>query len=476
MVQGWSSLANKFAIACIWKTMVKANILLIDDDENLRRVTKYNLEKRGYSVIDRPDGESGLEAFVSEPFDVVICDISMPGMNGIEVLGRVRELKPETEVVLITAYATVESAVDAMKKGAFDYVTKPFDREELAMVVERALKIRDLERENIALKANLKDKYRFDNIVGTSAAMQQVLRTAGKVAPSDASVLILGQSGTGKELMARGIHFNSERRRGPLVVVNCAAIPDTLIESELFGHKKGAFTGAVSDKTGKFEAASGGTIFLDEIGELKPDLQAKLLRVIQEREVERLGGSGPRSVDLRVIAATNVDIDTAVKDGRFRQDLYFRLGVIILRMPTLTERRGDIPLLVSHFLDKYGRGEDIRLEKEAMDLLIGYSWPGNVRELENVIERAVVLRDGPLISVAELPDMLKMSGEAFGGLRISMPPDGVDIDALEKDLLVHALRIHKGNQTKAAAFLHMTRPTLIYRMEKYGLKGGGGGE
>ncbi len=453
--------------------MVKANVLLIDDDDSLRKVVGYNLGKHGFRVVEKPDGESALEAFNAEQFEIVITDINMPGITGMEFLSKVKQLRPETEVILITAYATVESAIDAMKKGAFDYVTKPFGREELTMVIERALKIKTLERENRSLKDSLRDKHKFKNILGVSPAMQKVLSMAQKVAASEANILILGESGTGKELLAKGVHFNSERRSGPLVVVNCAAIPDTLIESELFGYRKGAFTGAVANKIGKFEAANGGTIFLDEIGELKPELQAKMLRVLQEREIEPLGETQSRAIDVRVIAATNVDITKAVKEKNFRQDLYYRISVITLSLPSLAERREDIPLLVNHFLEKYSKDEKLKIGNKAMEFIKAYSWPGNVRELENVIEHVSILREGPSITAADLPDVLKQQEKAFGGLRLDIPPEGIDIEALDKELVIHALKIYDGNQTRAARFLHMTRPTFIYRMEKYGLKSGG---
>jgi len=454
---------------------VKVNnpaLLLIDDDENLRRVVRYNLEKNGYEVTDRPDGASGLEAFSSGRFDVVVTDINMPGLSGMEVLEKVKGTRPECEVILITAYATVESAVEAMKKGAFDYVTKPFDRSELLIVVERALKLRKLEKENRELRERLSEQRRFSNIIGASPQMREILTMAEKVAASDASVLILGESGTGKEMLAQGIHFNSERRDGPLVVLNCAAIPENLIESELFGHRKGAFTGAIADKVGKFEAANGGTIFLDEVGELKLELQAKLLRVLQERVVEAIGENRPRPVDVRVISATNLDIQKAVKEKHFRQDLYYRLGVITLSLPPLAERQDDVLLLANHFLEKYAKGKTVRLADETVNILMQYRWPGNVRELENVIERATILSEGPEILPSDLPASLREVPEGtFGGLNLEIPPTGIDIETLEKNLVAYALRLHGGNQTRAAKFLHMTRPTLIYRMEKYGLKG-----
>ncbi|HEX9114088.1 MAG TPA: sigma-54 dependent transcriptional regulator, partial [Nitrospirota bacterium] len=335
--------------------MKKASILLIDDDDSLRRVMEFNLTEAGYTVQTAPSGEEGLKLFAMGLFDAVITDITMPGMSGMEVLAKIRERGEGLPVIVITAYGTIESAVEAMKQGAFDYITKPFNRDELRLTLDKALRMRRLEKENVELRAEITDRYRFESIVGGSEKIRDVLDMAGRVAASDASVLITGESGTGKELLAKGIHYNSPRADGPFVAVNCAAIPEHLIESELFGHVRGAFTGAVKDKEGKFELASSGTIFLDEIGDLRVDLQAKILRVLQERQVDRVGGKHPVSVDVRIIAATNKDIERAVKDGEVREDLYYRLSVITLHMPPLRERRGDIQMLVQHFLKKFNK-------------------------------------------------------------------------------------------------------------------------
>jgi two-component system NtrC family response regulator len=430
---------------------------------------EFSLAEAGYAVHTAAGGEEGLRLFEKGSFDAVITDITMPGMSGMEVLKNVRRSDVHLPVIIITAYGTIESAVEAMKQGAFDYITKPFNRDELRLTLEKALRMRGLERENIELRARIRDKYSFDGVIGTSDKIRDVLDTAGRVAASDATVLITGESGTGKELLAKGIHYNSRRAEGPFVAVNCAAIPENLIESELFGHVKGAFTGAVRDKEGKFELADGGTLLLDEIAELRSDLQAKILRALQEREADRVGGSRPVPFNVRVLAATNRDIERAVKEGTFREDLYYRLSVITLHMPPLRERRDDIPLLVDHFLGKY-QATDIAVDPGALAALTAYGWPGNVRELENVIERATVLRRGNLITLAELPDKFRKRAMGVDDIILNLPDDGISLEELEKNLIIKALERHKGNQTRAAEYLRITRPTLIYRMEKYGIK------
>ncbi len=387
--------------------MKKSSILLIDDDESLRRVIEFSIAEAGSRVRTAASGEEGLRLFEDSSFDAVITDITMPGMNGMEVLARVRERDPGMPVIMITAYGTIENAVEAMRQGAFDYITKPFNRDELRMTLDKALRMRRLEKENVELRAVVTDRYRFESIVGSSAKTREVLDMAGRVAASDATVLITGERGTGKELLAKGVHFNSNRTDGPFIAVNCAAIPENLIESELFGHAKGAFTGAVRDKEGKFELADGGTLLLDEIGDLRIDLQAKILRVLQERVVDRVGGTKSIHVDVRIIASTNRDIEQLIREGKFREDLYDRINVIALRMPPLRERREDIPLLVSHFLRKFTKDAGVSVQQETLDVLMSYGWPGNVRELESVIERASVLRRGDVLTPNDLPDKLK---------------------------------------------------------------------
>ncbi|HSB33055.1 MAG TPA: sigma-54 dependent transcriptional regulator [Nitrospirota bacterium] len=450
--------------------MKKYSILLIDDDDSLRRVIEFSLTEAGHRVQPAASGEEGLRLFESTTFDAVITDITMPGMSGMEVLARVHGLDPGLPVIMITAYGTIENAVQAMKQGAFDYITKPFNRDELRMTLDKALRMRRLERENTELRAEVTDRYRFESVVGSSVKIREVLDLAGRVAASDATVLITGERGTGKELVAKGIHFNSTRAEGPFVALNCAAIPETLIESELFGHAKGAFTGAVRDKEGKFELADGGTLLLDEIGDLRIDLQAKILRVLQERVVDRVGATKSIPVNVRVIASTNRDLELLIREGKFREDLYDRINVIALRMPPLRERRDDIPLLVDHFLKKLAKDAAVGVQRETLDVLMSYGWPGNVRELESVIERALVLRRGNLLTPDDLPDKLKKEKTGIENIILNLPDEGIALEELEKNLIIKALEKFGNNQTRAAAYLGITRPTLIYRMEKYGLK------
>lgn len=450
--------------------MKKPHILLIDDDDSLRRVIEFTLVEAGYRVRPAASGEEGMGLFEKDSFDAVITDVTMPGMSGMDVLANVRARDATLPVIMITAYGTIESAVQAMKEGAFDYVTKPFNRDELTLTLAKALRLRRLEKENVELRAEVADRYRFDAIKGDSEKIREVLDLAGRVAGSDATVLITGERGTGKELLAKGIHFNSSRGKGPFVAVNCAAIPETLIESELFGHVKGAFTGATRDKEGKFELADGGTILLDEIGDLRIDLQAKILRALQERSVDRVGGAQAIPIDVRVIASTNQELETLIREGKFREDLYDRINVIGLRMPPLRERREDIPLLAGYFLGKFNKDAGAELDQAALNALLSYGWPGNVRELESVIERASVLRRSPVITLAELPDKLKGRKTGVESILLNLPEEGIALEELEKSLIVKALEKHKGNQTRAAEYLGITRPTLIYRMEKYGLK------
>ncbi len=450
--------------------MKRSTILLIDDDNSLRRVIEFSLTDGGYKVQTAASGEEGLRLFEKTKFDTVITDITMPGMNGMEVLAKVRQRDANIPVIVITAYGTIESAVEAMRQGAFDYITKPFNRDELRLTLEKALRLRRLEQENTELRAEVIDRYRFESIIGSSARIKEVLDLAGRVAASDASVLITGESGTGKELLAKGIHFNSRRASGPFVAVNCAAIPEHLIESELFGHMKGSFTGAVKDKEGKFELADEGTLFLDEIGDLRIDLQAKILRALQERQVDRVGGSKPIDVDVRVIAATNKDLERAAQEGVFREDLYYRLNVVALVMPPLRERKEDIQLLAGFFLKKFNRDTAVTLDAPALERLKSYGWPGNVRELENAMERATVLRRGAVITIDDLPERLKKEKPGVESIILNMPEHGLSLEELEKTLIIKALEKHANNQTRAAEYLGITRPTLIYRMEKFGLK------
>ncbi len=449
--------------------MERKTVLLIDDDASLRRVTEFTLHEAGYRVLTARDGEEGLRIFDLENPGVVITDIQMPGISGYEVLRQVKDASPETLVVVITAYGTVEKAVEAMKLGAFDYLTKPFSRDELSLVVKKAVSYSGLREENQRLRLELEQRVDFAHLVGISDEMQEVFDVVRRVAGAEATVLITGESGTGKELIARAVHGGSERRAGPFVPVNCAAIPADLLESELFGHVKGAFTGAVRDRPGKFEQANGGTLFLDEVGELPVELQPKLLRALQEREVEPVGGSTCK-VDVRVVAATNRDVEAAMKDGTFREDLYYRLAVIPVHLPALRERHSDIPLLVKHFVKKHGGGEPVAVSDQAMEALIAYGWPGNVRELENAVERMILLRRGDAIGYDDLPPKIRRPERALCGGVLNLPDEGYSLEELEKEAVLEALRRNGWNQTRAAAFLRTPRHTLIYRMEKYGIQ------
>jgi two-component system NtrC family response regulator len=448
-------------------------VLLIDDDESLRRVLEYNLREDGYQVVTAADGRSGLQRFQEAAVDLVVTDVRMPEMDGVALLTHLKAMQPDLPVIVLTAHGTIDSAVEAMKVGAFDYLTKPFSRDQLKASVRKALELGALASENRQLRQIVRERFSFANMIAGSRAMRDVTDTASRVAASDTTVLLEGESGTGKELLAKAIHVNSGRSRGPFVTVNCAAIPEHLLESELFGHRRGAFTGAIADKPGKFEAANRGTIFLDEVGELPLLLQVKILRVLQEREVDKVGETRPIKVDVRVIAATNRDLEKMTADGTFREDLYYRLAVVSIRVPPLRERSDDIPLLVDHFLDRHaarlGRPRPA-VDKAVYPAFNLYAWPGNIRELENVIERALVLdRDG-LLALYDLPDRVQASGRRIGNLRIELPDEGISLEDVERELLLAALEKHNWNQTRAAAYLNITRSTLLYRMQKFGLE------
>ena len=393
------------------------SILIVDDEANIRRVLDAVFTKDGYRVLTAENGRKALDVVSTEPeLDVLLCDLIMPDLNGIEVLKSTREINPFLSVVMITAHGTIKTAVDAMRLGAFDYITKPFDMDEIKLIVKNALERRRLLAENTELKQELRSRYKFDEIVGTSGKMQEVYKIIERVANSNATVLIRGESGTGKELVARAIHFNSPRSAKPFIAVSCAALPETLLESELFGHEKGAFTGAVGQKAGRFELANQGTLFLDEIAEVSLAMQVKLLRVLQERKFERVGGTKTLSMDVRMIAATNRNLEDAVAAGEFREDLYYRLQVIQVFLPQLRDRREDIPPLVEHFVEKFNtqNGRDIKfVSPECMELLMKYDWPGNIRELENAIERGVVLADpnSELITPDLLPAAIQSAAE-----------------------------------------------------------------
>ena len=456
-------------------------ILVVDDEQSLRDVLSIMLKRAGYAVTSAMDGEEAIELLNKEIFDLVITDLRMPKIDGMEVLKAVKSASPETVVLIITAFASADSAVEAMKQGAYDYLTKPFQVDEVQLIIRNALEKRRLTTENMLLKREMASQSSFAQLVGQSEAMQKVFDVVRKVADSKSNVLICGESGTGKELVARAIHYNSARSVMPFVAVNCSAVPETLLESELFGHMKGSFTGAIANKAGLFEVADGGTIFLDEVGDTTPTIQVKLLRVIQEREFRRVGGNHDVKVDVRVVAATNKDLEKAVADGSFREDLYYRLDVIPIRLPPLRMRTGDIPLLVTHFLERFakesGKPKPV-ISQEAMHVLLSHEWRGNVRELENLIERVVAFATAELVTDAEVHGWLHRP--ATQSQHPTMPMDltdeGLDLEGLingiEKDLLLKALERSKWVKKKAARMLRLNTRSFRYRLEKYAIKGG----
>jgi len=455
--------------------MRRIKILVIDDDESLRRVLEYNLAQEGYAVLTASSGEQGLELLKKEGADLILTDVRMAGMDGLQVLERARKLDPAIQVIILTAFGTIEMAVEAMKAGAFHYISKPFNRDELKLTIKKALQVKDLERENVALRQELTTRVGLDSIVAESPQMAEVLEMVARVAPTETTVLIMGESGTGKELIARAIHSNSPRARGPFIPVNCAAIPENLLESELFGHVKGAFTGAIRDRVGKFEAADGGTIFLDEIGEMRPDLQVKILRVLEERSLERVGDNRPIRVDVRVLAATNKDLGKAIQAGEFREDLYYRLNVVPVAIPPLRARRADVRVLAQHFLRRLGAAPGLTIAPEAFRALEAYDWPGNVRELENALERALIFHRGNLIGLADLPETIRLPRvREAAALPVSLPESGLSLEEVEKELILRALQKHDWNQSRAARYLGITRHTLLYRMEKHSIIRPGG--
>jgi two-component system response regulator PilR (NtrC family) len=458
--------------------MEKKKILVVDDERSMREFLGIMLAKEGYSVTQCPDGETALKQMEEDIFDLAIMDIRMPKMDGIAVLERIKETAPETVVIMITAFASTDTAVQAMKKGAYDYITKPFKIDEIKLIIHNALEKKALENENVLLKRLVKSKFSFDNIIGQSPKMVAMYELMEKVAPTKTNILITGESGTGKELVARAIHFNSPRKEKGFVTLNCGAIPENLLESELFGHMKGAFTGAMYNKRGLFEVADGGSIFLDEIGELPLSMQVKLLRVIQDKEFTRVGGTEQIKVDVRIISASNKDLEEAVREKKFREDLYYRLNVIQIKLPLLRERKEDIPLLAEHFIRKYTQelGKDVReISADAMKLLVNYDYPGNVRELQNIIERGIALEASNALTIENLNSYMD---EQRGVKRIDdalfeIPTEGIDLETVvgnvEKDLLLKALQRAKGVKKKAAELLNINFRSMRYRLEKYGI-------
>jgi DNA-binding NtrC family response regulator len=459
--------------------MANHTILIADDEAPNRDFLTDLLTEEGYAVTSAVNGRDAISKLSQEPYNVVLTDLQMPEVDGLGVIQYIVERKLNTIAILYTGYASVKSAVDAMKLGAFDYLTKPFKADEIKVVVKKALDHLALQEENLYLKQQLKARYKFENIVGTSDKMQKIFSLIDKVASTDSTVLILGESGTGKELVARALHFNSPRASSPFVPVNCGAIPEELLESELFGHEKGAFTGAFRTRIGRFELAGGGSIFLDEISEMSPNLQVKLLRVIQEREFERVGGVRSIKADVRIIAATNKNLDEEVSQGRFREDLYYRLNVIPIHIPPLRERPDDIPLLVKHFLAKYtaeGGRRGPEFSKRAVAALLRYRWPGNVRELENLVERMVVLCESDVIDLADLPEKIASGGMDGSSIApaISLPDNGIDLSTavndFERSIIIQALNKSNWVKNRAAKLLNLNRTTLVEKIKKQKLE------
>ena len=443
--------------------MLSGKVLVIDDEERMCAVMKAALETGSIEVSTAYNGENAMKKFALDMHDVVVTDLKMPGMDGLTVLKQVKSKSPHTEVILITAYATAQTAVEAMKQGAYDYIIKPFEMAELRLKIQRILEQKKLKKENIELRQELKQRYSLDNMVGNSGAMQKVYRLVEKVAPSDATVLIRGESGTGKELVAQAIHNISHRANKPFIAVNCGALPETLLESELFGYERGAFTGADKRKLGRFELAADGTIFLDEIGDITPATQVKLLRVLQNKEISRLGGTDTIVTNARIIAATNRKLEDALKDNTFREDLYYRINVFPIFLPPLRDRKEDIPDLVTHFLKKLAAPVDA-IEPKAIKPLMEYPWPGNVRELENVIERSFIMAGSDVITVADLPPHIR--GEADMPISLDEEEQSFTIEEMEKHMIRRAIAKADGNKSLAAKMLGITRRRLYSMMER----------
>ncbi len=444
--------------------------MLADDDDSLRRVLEFQLHEAGYLIKTAENGTQALDIYLSGGIDCVITDWRMPKMSGAELLRRIAAIDGDTPIIVITAFGDVETAVEGMRGGAFDFITKPFNRDAILLTVEKALKYQAAISENRRLRRLVHEGAQLENIIGSSEKMREVFDRVSRVAKTDVTVLLEGESGTGKELVAKAIHFNGGRKDKPFVAINCAAIPESLIEAELFGYKKGAFTGATSESKGKFEEATGGTIFLDEISSMPVQLQGRLLRVLQEQEINRLGENTTRKIDVRVIAATNESLIELRKENKFRDDLYYRLAVVPIQLPPLRHRLEDIPLLVDHFLNKSAQRHGIRppsFNREILGLFFNYSWPGNVRELENIVERLVVLSGSDSVLMADVPEEIKRSAASQTGAPwFTLPDHSIDLEVLENEIILKALDRFDGNQTQAARFLGITRSALIYRMQK----------
>jgi two-component system response regulator PilR (NtrC family) len=464
--------------------MIKDKILVADDEQSMREFLDIMLKKEGYKVSLASNGEEVVKLVDNDLFDLVLLDIRMPKLDGISALKKIKANAPETIVIMITAYASADTAIKAMKEGAYDYITKPFKVEEIKLIIKNALEKKNLQKENILLKQVVRDRYHFGNIIGQSPKMMVLYDLLEKVSPTKTNILIAGESGTGKELVAKAIHYNSVRKEKPFVTLNCGAIPESLIESELFGHMKGAFTDAIATKKGLFEVADEGTIFLDEISELPLLMQVKLLRVLQDKEFKRVGGTEDIRVDVRIISATNKDLEEAVKEKHFREDLFYRLNVIQIKLPPLRDRKEDIPILAGHFLKKYSEELNkniLKTSPEALQILLNYEYPGNVRELQNIIERAVALESGQELTVHNLSSYLSEQPLLRKGpIDIEIPNEGIDLEKmvedLERTLLLKALDKTKGIKKKAAELLRINFRSMRYRLEKYGLNHGADSE
>ena len=449
------------------------SILIVDDEKGQRDILSAILQKEGYRIFAVPGAREALKELADAEFDLILTDLKMQGMSGMELMERVLADNHRQCVVMMTAHGTVDSAVEAMKKGAFDYLEKPLEREDLILTVQRAFEHINLLRENTVLHKKLKETMTLPNMIGAHPKMIEITRIINKIAPTNTTVLIYGESGTGKELVAKAVHDGSPRREKPFFAINCAAIPDTLIESELFGHEKGSFTGAGSRELGLFEAAEGGTVFLDEIGEMNVSMQAKLLRAIQEKEIRRVGGKANIPVDVRIISATNRDLEAEIKKGNFREDLFYRLNVIRITLPPLRERGNDIVTLADFFVKKYGAASGIQLKgisKPALKIIMNYSWPGNVRQLESVIERGVLMAESDYIMPEDLPAEVHDESIHSGKLPFEFPPQGISIEDLERDLIIKAMERADWIISKAAPLLGMSYKTLQYRLEKFGIE------
>jgi DNA-binding NtrC family response regulator len=452
----------------------KQSILIVDDEESQRLILSGYLKQKGYNIFEASSGMNALKIIDNNLIDIVLSDYKMPEMNGIELLNKIKEKNPEIAVVIITAFGTIEDAVKAMKEGAFDYLTKPVDLDELEFIIKRITERQQLISENKILREQLLDRNKISGLVAYSEKMQNVLNTVLRVSESKATVLLRGESGTGKEILAKAIHYSSSRKDKPFIAVNCAALNENLLESELFGHEKGAFTGADKQRQGRFEIADGGTLFLDEIGDLPLSTQVKLLRVLQEEQFERVGGTQTISVDVRVITATNKNIEEFIKEGKFREDLYYRINVVTVSIPPLRERKDDIVHLINHFITKYipeSRKEKIEFSKEAMDSLMKYNYPGNIRELENIVHHSIVLARSEIISVSDLPEQIKnVTSENFVQIINEYSSLPEQVENLEKMLVINALKKTNNNQLQASKILGISERNLRYRLEKWGMK------